>query len=201
MVSSSGRAAGDQLLDQRPHLEATAGIEPGRRLVEEQHRRGGDQAGGEIEPAPHAAGVGLDDAAGCVGQAEPLKKLVGAALRIGLREAIEAGDHLEVLAAGQDLVERGVLTGQPDPAADLTRVGEDIEAGDLGAACVRPGQGREDADQRRLPGPVRAEDAEDRAFGHLDADASQGVGRAERLFDLVRKDHEWRHRQNSLLGT
>ena len=35
------RAARDQLLDQRPHLEATAGIEPGRRFVEEEDGRRG----------------------------------------------------------------------------------------------------------------------------------------------------------------
>ena len=128
-------------------------------------------------------------------QAEPLEQLGGAALGVGLREAVEPADHLEVLAAGQQLIEGGVLAGQADAAADLVRVLEDIEPGDLGAAGIGFGEGREDADERGFAGAVGAEHAEDLAFGHGDADAAEGVGCAEGLFDLVRKDNEWWHSQ------
>ena len=43
-----------------PHHLAAGQVEAGGRLVEEDHRRLPDQAGREIEPAPHAAGVGAD---------------------------------------------------------------------------------------------------------------------------------------------
>ena len=43
-------------------LEPAARVEAGGRLVEEQHRRLGDERGGEVEPAAHAARVGLDRA-------------------------------------------------------------------------------------------------------------------------------------------
>ena len=55
------RAVADQLAQHLPQLDAAARVEAGGRLVEEQHRRRRDQADREVEPAPHAAGVGLDD--------------------------------------------------------------------------------------------------------------------------------------------
>jgi hypothetical protein len=38
--------------------------EPGARLVEEDDRAVDDQAGGEVEPAPHAAAVGPEQPVG-----------------------------------------------------------------------------------------------------------------------------------------
>ena len=54
-----GRAVGDQVADDLPHVLALGRVEAGGRLVEEDHRRPADQAGGQVEPAAHAAGVGL----------------------------------------------------------------------------------------------------------------------------------------------
>ena len=51
------RAQGDHVAYGVPDVGPPARVEPGRRLVEEQHRRSGDEAGGDVEPAPHAAGV------------------------------------------------------------------------------------------------------------------------------------------------
>ena len=48
-----GGAGRDQLLDELPQVVAGPGIEPGGRLVEEQHRRSGDEAGTDVQPAPH----------------------------------------------------------------------------------------------------------------------------------------------------
>ena len=54
-----GRALGHARLDRLPHAEPAARVEARRRLVEEDHRRAVDERGGEVEPPPHAAGVGL----------------------------------------------------------------------------------------------------------------------------------------------
>ncbi len=51
-----GAALADQLADRVPHLAAGARVEAGGRLVEEDQRGPGDQAGREVEPAAHAAG-------------------------------------------------------------------------------------------------------------------------------------------------
>ena len=55
-----GAALADQLADGLPHLAAGARVEAGGRLVQEDQRRPGDQAGGQVEPAAHAAGEVLD---------------------------------------------------------------------------------------------------------------------------------------------
>ena len=56
------------------------GSRPGGRLVEEQHRRARDERGREVEPAAHAAGVGLRHAVGGVGEVEALEQLAPARL-------------------------------------------------------------------------------------------------------------------------
>jgi DNA-binding SARP family transcriptional activator len=42
-----------------PHLVAAAQVEPGRRLVQVEHSRSADQAGGQVQAPAHAAGVRL----------------------------------------------------------------------------------------------------------------------------------------------
>ncbi len=54
-----GGAGRDAALDRLPEREPAARVEPGGRLVEEQHRRAEHERGGEVEPAAHAAGVRL----------------------------------------------------------------------------------------------------------------------------------------------
>ena len=68
-------ALGDQVADDVPHALPAGGVEAGGRLVEEEHRRPRDEAGGQVEAPAHAAGVALDDAVGGVGQLEPLEQL------------------------------------------------------------------------------------------------------------------------------
>ena len=76
-----GRALAHPVADDLPHAEPAARVEPGRRLVEEEQARPADQGAGEVEAAAHAAGVGLDDPVGGVGQGELLEQLVRAAPR------------------------------------------------------------------------------------------------------------------------
>ena len=102
-------------------------------------------------------------------------------LRRGARHAVQAPDHDEVLQAGEVLVDRGVLAREADLVAQLRRVGDDVEAGDLGAAGVGPQQRREDPHDRRLAGAVGAEQAEHRARRGLEVDAVERADVAEGL--------------------
>jgi len=54
------RAGVDQLTDQRPEVAAAGRVQAGGRLIQEQHPGAADQAGGQVQPPPHPAGVGLD---------------------------------------------------------------------------------------------------------------------------------------------
>ena len=70
-------AVADELADGVPHLTAGARVEAGGRLVEEDQRRPGDQAGGQVEPATHAAGEGGDRLGGRLLEVELLEQLRG----------------------------------------------------------------------------------------------------------------------------
>ena len=68
-----------ELAQQVPEIAASARVETGRRLVEEQHLGRRDEARGEVEPAAHAARERLHELGRLVGEAEPLEQLVGPA--------------------------------------------------------------------------------------------------------------------------
>ncbi len=59
-----GGAAAHEVSDDLPEVEATAGVEAGGGLVEEQDLGFGDEAGGYVQAPAHAAGVGADLAIG-----------------------------------------------------------------------------------------------------------------------------------------
>ena len=61
-----------------------------------------------------------------------------AARPTGLRpaELVQLAQHHQVLPAGEQRVDGGVLGGQADAAADLGGLGADVEAGDGGLALV-----------------------------------------------------------------
>ena len=70
-----------QVADLVPHARAGLRVQPGRRLVEEEHARAVDDAEPDVEAAAHAAGVGLGRAIGGRRQLERLEHLVGAGHR------------------------------------------------------------------------------------------------------------------------
>ena len=119
-----------------PHRLAAARVEADGRLVEEHDRRAADQPGGEVEPAAHAAGVGADAPAAGVAELEA----VAAARRRGRgrrsARALQAAHHAQVLLPGLQLVDRGVLAGEADRAADAAAVGDDVEPGDARRARI-----------------------------------------------------------------
>src|SRR5262249_53242448 len=63
-----------QLAEQFPHCDPPVWVEAGRRLVEEQHRRLGDQAGGDVQAAAHPARVGAGLPVAGRGEVEPLQQ-------------------------------------------------------------------------------------------------------------------------------
>ena len=75
-------------------------------------------------------------------------------------EVVEAADHLEVLEAGQVLVDGRVLAGQADAGAQRSRLLDGVESGDAGGRRRRLSRVVEDAHRGRLAGAVRAEQSE-----------------------------------------
>jgi hypothetical protein len=148
-----GALAGERS-DDLPDLVARARVQAGGRLVEEHQVRGHDQAGRDVQPAPHAAGVLLDEAGGRVREVERLEQLGGALLRSGALEAQQPPEQDQVLASGQVLVDGRELPGERDELADGVGLLDDVVAEDARAAGVRPEQGGEHANGRGLTGAV-----------------------------------------------
>ncbi len=156
-----GGAVVDQVLDRLPQAEAAARVEAGGRLVEEDHRRLGDQRRGEVEPATHAAGVGAwPSGLGSVAEVEALEQLGGSLLRRGAAHPVEAADHGQVLGPGQVLVDRGVLAGEADVLAQLVALLQDVHSGYGRAAGVGLQERGQDPDRGGLAGAVGPEQAE-----------------------------------------
>ena len=93
VVSRTVVPFGDETLDRLPELQPAARVKAGRRLVEEEHRRLRHQRGRQVEPAAHAARVGLRGPVGRVEQFEALEQLVAAPLGVAARLTVEAADH------------------------------------------------------------------------------------------------------------
>ena len=94
---------------------------------------------------------------------EAFEHLGAAAPCLGACEVVQAPDHLEVLQAGQVLVDRGVLSGEPDDVPQLLRVTDDVVSRHGGVTRVRVEEGREDPHNRGLARAVRPEQSEHRA--------------------------------------
>ena len=187
------RAGVDQFLDEAPDVVACTRIKPRRRLVEEQHGRTGDQARTDVKAPPHPAGVRPDQPVGGLGQGKALEHVLGAAAVLALLEVVPEPDELEILAAGEQLIDRGVLAGEPDHRAQRSGVGDDVVAGDARAAAVGPQQGRQDPHQGRLAGPVGAQQGEHPALLGCKVDAGQRCRRSEAFRDGLHLDHRSGH--------
>ena len=101
--------------------------------------------------------------------------------RLAAAEVVQAAEQLEVLAPGEELVDGVVLHGQADPAPDLRGFPCDVEAGDLGAAAVRPQQGGEDPHRGGLAGAVGAEQPADGSGRHREVEPVERHGAAVAL--------------------
>ena len=178
-------ALADELPHDRPDLVAAARIEARGGLVEKQDPRTGEQARREVEPAAHPAGVRARRAVRGVGEFESLQQLGRPPSRLAAREIEQAPEHLEVLPAAEDLVDRSELPGQPEQLANGRGLVHHVMPEDLGAPGVRREQGREHANERRLPRSVRAEQSEHRPLRHVEVHARERSRRTETLGDTI----------------
>ena len=156
-------------LDLVPELGAGLRVQPGGRLVEEEHLRPVDEPERDVEPALHAARVRLGEPVAGPGQADLVQDLLDALAPSGADDPVDLGLHLEVLAAGRLRVEAGLLPDDPDRTAYAARVPDDVESGHARLAAVWTGERGQDLHGRRLAGAVRAEQTEDRS--RLDREA------------------------------
>ena len=160
------------LADELLHLELRARVEPGRRLVEqEQHRRGEQRARERdllLRPARevlHRVGEAV------LREPHALQDLRDPVARLRRRHPVVARRVAEVLDRRHLLEEARLDRDAVHQAPDRAVLGGHVVAEDRHAAAVVQQQGREQADERRLPGAVLAQDRERLALLHRERDA------------------------------
>jgi len=161
----------DERADRLPELVAAARVESGGRLVEEQHARHRDEAGGEVEPAAHAARQVLREPVGGIEEVELVEQGGGAPPPFGPAQVVQVRHQQQVLLAGEQVVDRGELAGDPDRGPYRGRVPGHVMACDAHLAAVGVHQRGHDLHGGGLAGAVGTEQRERRSRWHLQVDA------------------------------
>ena len=180
------RAVLGEFLDGLPHLDARLGVEPGRRLVEEDDRRIPDEAHRDVEAAAHATRVCRHLPRGRVGQRETIEQAIRD--RAWVLEVPQPGDQHEVLPPAEDLVDGRELPGEADGRPHVRSLRGDIEAVDAGRPRVALEQRGQDFHDRGLARPVRAEQGEDATPLHVEVHATQHMQLLVRLLQTLHMD-------------
>ena len=152
-----GSPRASQLADDLPHGPAASGVEPGGRLIEEDQPGVTHEGHGQVQPATHASRVGARHLPGGVGQVETAEQRVDPAARRPTLHVLQVGHQHEVLGAGEQVVHRGELTGDPDERSHLVGLAGQVKPADTDLAAVRGQQSREDSHGTRLSGTVGTE--------------------------------------------
>ena len=176
-VEQHGDPAPTQLLEQQPDRAPTHGIERRGGLVEEQHARLTDERLRDTESLLHPLRHALDAAVGGIGQRNELEQPL--ALGRAAARAAEPLVQLEHLVGGV-------------PAGEAEELGQVTERGTggararprtrhLGLPAPRSHEADEDLHERRLPGPVRAEQADELPLADFEVDPLQRLDGAVAL--------------------
>ena len=112
------------------------------------------------------------------------------------RQPVEAPNDLQVLSRGQQRIHRDFLWHDPELGRSLPAIADSIEHANL--AAVEPHAPGDRADQRRLAGPVRAEQCEQFSLPQFEGRPVER-GDVPELFPRVR-DSEDVHTCISLLN-
>jgi len=104
-------------------------------------------------------------------------------------------EHLQVLAPGQQLINRRELPRQADQLTDSGRLTHHVVAEDLRPARIRRQQRGQNAHQRGLARPVRAQQAKHHPRRDLEPGTIQRHSRPETLDDTL--DPHRRHRRTT----
>ena len=161
--------------DQVQQLIADTGVQPHRRLIQEQHPRFGHQRPGDLQAPPLAAAVAVHRAADHLGQPEHTGQLGDLAGRGGRRDAPQPRVQVKVAAAGQRLVQDRFLEHHAADRPGRDGVPDHVETGQPRRPAGGLDRGGQHPDGGGLAGTVRAQQAEHLTGGDLEVDAADGL--------------------------
>ena len=165
-----GAAAGHPVSEDRTEAEPHVDVHVRERLVEEEQLRGGQQDAREFGALPlahrhlsNSVPIEVRDPQELGGPRDPLGDL-------RRRMARHAGEEPEVLRQGHVLIGEREVEDDPEMAADLVWGLADVDAAHDRVPRVRLRDAGQDAEARRLPRPVRPEQAEHLALPDFEGD-------------------------------
>src|SRR5262245_25299487 len=156
-----GRILLHPLADELADVPGRGHVQAQSRLVEEEDLRIGDEPAAEVHLLPLTRREVADPACRLVGHGEQVQHPIGAVANELVRNPVDAGEHPEVFAHGQDAVPaRLTPRDHVDARAQLVLPGRHVEPVHAGPAGGRGEERRQDLDECGLAGPVRAQQAE-----------------------------------------
>ncbi len=161
-----------------PEIRPVLRVQPGARLVQEQHFGLVHDPERHVESPTLATRVGLHAAIGELVQVEDLHQHLRPRDNRGTIAAVEAALEYQVLATGGQLVGAAELADVADARPDLLRPACHVDPGHCCRAALDGQQRRKHAQRGRLPGSVRAEEPEYLSAPDLDADSADGLDAA-----------------------
>ena len=174
-----GPALPGQPAQQVAQLHPAARVQPGRRLVEQQHGRVVHERPDQPEPLLLPAGQAVHRRVRLLRQPGQLQQERGPVRPRRLRHPVRRRHHLEVLGAGEVVVQPEDVRRPAHPGPHLVGLGDRVEAGHPDLAGVRAEQRGEHQQQRRLARAVRPDERGDLPGRRVQVDALHGVHRAE----------------------
>ena len=173
-----------QALDLDPELVAQLGIEVGKRLVEQEHRRIADQGAADRDPLPLAARELLGPALQQRLDLQHRRRLADPAQDLGLGRLRHLQPERQVLAHVHARIERVGLEHHGD-AAILGLLPGDVALADPDLAAVDLEQARDRVQKRGLAAAGRPEQHQKLAGLDLEAQAVEDADAAEGDADLA----------------
>src|SRR5215216_1736467 len=194
-----GALANAQFVDVVPDVHASLGIEPDRRLVEEQDPRRVEQTPSDLEAPLHATGVEAGLLTRPVGEPDHLEQRVHAPLDLRTVQPVQDGVEAQVLLTCEVVVQGHFLKDEPDVRTDLVTGAQDVVTGDPGEPVGGVEQRAQHRDRGGLAGAVGSEEAEQLTRFDRERDAIDGGEVTEPLDEAVdldgpvrpvRRDHD-----------
>jgi hypothetical protein len=156
---------------------ARAGVESGRRFVEDEQAGLVQKALRDLDTALHAAREPFDSLIGAVAEPKPSQHFIAAGAERRSRQSIQMPLVREVLQDAKLPIEAGPLKDDTNVPADLVTFEHNVIAGDQSYTGFRPQQCREDAKKRGLAAAVWTQKGEQRAGADLKRDIFQRAAR------------------------
>jgi hypothetical protein len=179
-----------QGLDEGQDIATADGVESGRRLVEKDHGRSGNEGLSEPQPLAHSTRIATDAAVRSLAQPCPGQHLVNAVTERRTVETGQSADEGEELASFHPAIDMGLFGQVAKVTAGLAAPVDDGDLVNPGLTGGGLGQAGEQFDGRRFPGAVGSEEAKDDAGLDGQVEAVEGHQIAV-LFGQVDASNRW----------